>query len=234
MSKDGFVLSMGDEIPEDTEDLHPYRPNVDLSNDQMIKLLNMEEFGEDDDENVTDADAMSPWTISFSKIKSKSHDLTKDGKVMKLIKRDGIGEVIPANSMVTIHYGGYFEYQDEPYDSTYAQGHPISYRLREGGLIPGLDLGISTMKKHEIACFVIHPEYAFGELGCEPLVPANAEVLFIVYLIDYVDGGAADNIQNLSAEERLQFKNAKVAAARYIHIAADSYKRRKTRQAIRE
>lgn len=236
MSDDGVVIDMSEDISTQAHEPYPYRPNVSLTNDEMIRLLNMEEFGEDDGEERLDtAEAMMPWSISFDKVKAKSQDITDgQGKIMKLVKQNGVGDVVAPDSLVIIHYGGYFEHQDEPFDSTFARGHPGRYRLNQGELLWGLEIGIRTMRKHETACFVIHPDFAYGELGCVPLVPPNAEVLFIVNIVDVIDGASAETLENLSVEERSQFRNVKIRAVALIKTAAESFKRQNARQAIRE
>lgn len=43
-----------------------------------------------------------------------------------------------------------------------------------GGLIVGLDLAVSSMKKGELARYIIRPQYAFGEMGTPPRIPKDA------------------------------------------------------------
>ena len=43
-----------------------------------------------------------------------------------------------------------------------------------GGLIVGLDLAVSSMKKGELARVIIRPQYAFGEMGTPPRIPKDA------------------------------------------------------------
>ncbi|XP_043267445.1 inactive peptidyl-prolyl cis-trans isomerase FKBP6 [Venturia canescens] len=234
MSEEGLVLDMADELGEEEADPIAYNRNVHLTNDEVIKFLNMEEFAEEDEDNSHDlGEVMSPWCISFDKIKAKSEDLLGDGKITKLIRQTGVGNDAGYNSLVTVHYGGYFEHQDEPFDSTFAFGAPRKYNIGQGELIWGLDYGISTMKKHETAVFVIHPDYAWGELGCLPLIPESAEVVFIVRVLDVMEGGSDDTITNSNGEAR-KFKQVRIRAMALIKTAAESVKRNKPRQAIRE
>lgn len=234
MSDEGLIIDMGDELEEESIELVNYNKNVHLTNDEMIKLLNMEEFAEDDEKETQDlGDIMSPWSISFDKIRAKSEDLLGDGKIMKLIRQNGVGEVAGQGCLVTVHYGGYFEHQDEPFDSTFAYGTPRKYHLGEGELIWGLEYGMTTMRKHETAVFVIHPDYAWGALGCLPLIPESAEVVFIVRVLDIMEGASVEGPLNGNLETK-QFKHAKIRAMAFIKTAAESIKRNKVRQAIRE
>ena len=41
-------------------------------------------------------------------------------------------------------------------------------------ILPGLSVGISSMRRGEKSRFLLSPKYAFKELGCPPRVPQNA------------------------------------------------------------
>ena len=43
-----------------------------------------------------------------------------------------------------------------------------------------LELGIITMRKTEIARFLVKPEYAFGKMGCPPRIPPDATSRLLV------------------------------------------------------
>ena len=150
---------------------------------------------------------------------------------MKIVKREGIGEVIPENAQVSVRYIGYFEHQDEPFDASYNRGSaPDLLQLGQGAMIPGLEVALSSMRKHEISVFLIKPEYAYGELGCLPRIPGNQEVLFIVHVKDFTAGELTS--QNLSAEERKLFYNVEQTAKKIIATACENFKRGRIKQAI--
>lgn len=154
---------------------------------------------------------------------------------MKLTRREGVGEKVPEGAQVSIKYIGYFEYQDEPFDSSYAHGSgPDVFRLGQGQVIPGLELGISTMRKHEISVFLIKADYAYGPLGCQPRIPPNQEVLFAVYLTDFVDHGTDETFENMSVEEQKLFSVVKKRVLTMMVNGNENYRKEKTRQAIRE
>uniref|UniRef100_A0A3B5AF47 peptidylprolyl isomerase n=1 Tax=Stegastes partitus TaxID=144197 RepID=A0A3B5AF47_9TELE len=44
--------------------------------------------------------------------------------------------------------------------------------------LAGLELGLLTMKKGEFSRFLLQPRYAYGDMGCPPLIPAAAAVLY--------------------------------------------------------
>lgn len=64
--------------------------------------------------------------------------------------------------------------------------------------LAGLDLCLLTMKKGEFSRFLLEPQYAYGDLGCPPLIPAAAVVLYEIQIIDYLDSGQVDDFIALS------------------------------------
>lgn len=49
------------------------------------------------------------------------------------------------------------------------------------------------MKKGEFSRFLFEPQYAYGDLGCPPLIPAFAVVLYEVHILDFLDSGQVDD-----------------------------------------
>lgn len=153
---------------------------------------------------------------------------------MKLVKQKGVGPTIPSNGKVSIKYVGYFEYMDEPFDSSFIRGRSETFYLGQGMLIPGLEIAILSMQKYEIAVFIIHPDLAYGKYGCAPRIPPNAEILFIVHLIDFVDNESINVVENLSIEERKIFANTVKGVQAKFNTAKFNFKMHKIKQAIRE
>ncbi|KAK0166176.1 hypothetical protein PV328_004618 [Microctonus aethiopoides] len=237
MADDGLTFDFGDEFKDDIDDRYKYNPNVNITDDDLIKFMNLELSDDEDTQDTLDnSNKNSPISLglNFDKVKEKMVDLTPDGKIKKLIRQNGVGEVVPQESLVTIKYSGYFEGQDDPYDSSHMRGSPDRYRLNQGNLIWGLDVAIQSMKKQEVSIFWIHPDYAYGELGCLPLVPPKAEVMFIVQLIDYLDNGSADTGENLDREQRNIFAQVKKYVNHLLVSGADNFKHGKYRNAIRD
>lgn len=63
----------------------------------------------------------------------------------------------------------------------------------------GLELGLRTMKKGEFSRFLFEPEYAYGDIGCPPFIPASATILYEVQLLDFLDSGQVDEFLSMSA-----------------------------------
>lgn len=70
--------------------------------------------------------------------------------------------------------------------------------------LAGLELGLLTMKKGEFSRFLLQPQYAYGEMGCPPFIPAAAVVLYEVQILDYLDSGQVDDFIAMSLVGRLQ------------------------------
>lgn len=54
-----------------------------------------------------------------------------------------------------------------------------------GLVIKGWDLGISSMKKGEVSVFIVHPRYAYGDMGYPPAIPPFTPLLFEIELFDW-------------------------------------------------
>lgn len=101
----------------------------------------------------------------FETLAAKMENVTEDGLVKKRVLRKGIGDQIPDLAQVTIDYNAYVEYNDEPFDSTYARKHRFTFRLNQGGVLPGMNAGVGTMRMNEKAQFLVGYQYAYGPHG---------------------------------------------------------------------
>ena len=74
---------------------------------------------------------ISPQT-PFEKMAVGMEDLTGDRGVLKKVLEHGSGPVVPNGAMVTVHYNGYLEYSDEPYDSSRLRNQEQHFKLGRG------------------------------------------------------------------------------------------------------
>ena len=51
--------------------------------------------------------------------------------------------------------------------------------------IRGLEVGVTTMTRNEVAILRCRSDYAYGQAGKEPDVPPNATLVFQVELLDF-------------------------------------------------
>ncbi|XP_053201328.1 inactive peptidyl-prolyl cis-trans isomerase FKBP6-like [Panonychus citri] len=124
-----------------------------------------------------------------------------ENQVYKKIIKPGIGSGLRRKNAILFHCNGYIEGSDEPFDSSILRGRPILHRLDRQDLLPGLMIGILSMRLHEKAEILIKPDYGFGELGCPPRIPANATIIYIVEIMKIFEEGSLADYELMTNEE---------------------------------
>ncbi|XP_050438501.1 inactive peptidyl-prolyl cis-trans isomerase FKBP6 [Adelges cooleyi] len=159
-------------------------PNMDNPEDNFFRSYDQKEVSEFLNFSLLGEEGKN--IEPFAELASRMTDITGDRKVLKEITEEGVGQIVPEDSIVMVHYIAHFENIVEPFDVTYLHGkRPHRYTLSTGELLPGLEIAIKTMRKGEHARFLIHPDLAYKELGCPPRIPANATIHFEVDLVNY-------------------------------------------------
>lgn len=88
---------------------------------------------------------------------------------------------------VKVNYTGWLEEngaQGAKFDSSADHGVPFSFTVGAGQVIKGWDEGVSMMAVGEKTRFVIPAALAYGEKGVEGAIPANANLIFEVELLE--------------------------------------------------
>ncbi|XP_004620930.2 inactive peptidyl-prolyl cis-trans isomerase FKBP6 [Sorex araneus] len=137
-------------------------------------------------------------------------DISGDRGVLKDVIREGVGELVTPDASVLVKYSGYLEHMDKPFDSNCSRKTPRLMKLGEDITLWGMELGLLTMRRGELARFLFTPTYAYGALGCPPLIPPNTTVLFEIELLDFLDSAESDKFCALTAEQQGQFPLQKV------------------------
>eukprot|EP00092_Neocalanus_flemingeri_P015889 GFUD01017206.1.p1 GENE.GFUD01017206.1~~GFUD01017206.1.p1 ORF type:complete len:476 (-),score=199.32 GFUD01017206.1:136-1563(-) len=168
---------------------------------EEIEKLLAERQVEDEEEDLAENENLSEFEAAMRKMKDISGG---DGGVMKRVVLDGLQTPgsVPADSTITIHYSLQLEGQDEPFDSSVLRGRPERYKLGDGQLIEGLEVGVRTMKKGEKAQFLIDWMYAYGQYGCPPRIPPRTACMALVELLDFVEEGQAEALLAMGVEDR--------------------------------
>lgn len=94
----------------------------------------------------------------------------------------GDGTEARPNRRVTVHYIGWFP-DGKAFDSTLADGEPVSFVLGQREVIRGWDEGIRGMKEGGRRKLVIPPGLAYGRRGLDEVVPSNAVLVFEIQQI---------------------------------------------------
>ncbi|XP_075928725.1 inactive peptidyl-prolyl cis-trans isomerase FKBP6 isoform X2 [Petromyzon marinus] len=163
-------------------------------------------LGIDDNDAANKEDDLSP----FQKIARNMVDLTGNGGVLKIVLQKGSGDIVPELSAVRVNYNAYLEYSDEPYDSSHLRKEESRLWLSKGAVMPGLEVGLLTMCKGELARFLVRSDYAYGALGCPPRIPPNSTLLLEVELLGFIDCINVDDYYTMTPEERKRLKLEKV------------------------
>jgi len=115
----------------------------------------------------------------------KDEDISGDGGIIKTIIKEGTGWEKPEKgSDVKVHYVGTL-LDGTLFDSSRTSGKEFDFVVGVGQVIKGWDKGVATMKKGEIAKFVIKPDYGYGANGAGDKIPPNATLVFEVELISF-------------------------------------------------
>jgi len=131
-----------------------------------------------------------------------AQDLTGDGGVLKEIITPGVGEDVPTKgSDVKVHYVGTLT-NGSKFDSSRDRNEPFNFKLGQGQVIKGWDIGVATMKRNEVAKLTIKPEYGYGSRDSGS-IPANSTLIFEVELIDWDDEQDISTLRNKSFTQKV-------------------------------
>ena len=67
-------------------------------------------------------------------MREKMTAITDDKGVYKMVVKKGTGDIVTPGAICRIHYNGYLEYRDEPFDSTRLRNRQQQIRLGESML----------------------------------------------------------------------------------------------------
>lgn len=120
---------------------------------------------------------------------SNKIDITEDGGVFKEIlvnAPDDAPSPKQGQNVFVLYEGRLLD--GKVFDSSLNKSNPFSFKLGEGQVIRGWDIGVQSMKQGEKAQFTLSPEYAYGESGAGGAIPPNATLVFDIELLSFTDG----------------------------------------------
>ncbi|KAH3889949.1 inactive peptidyl-prolyl cis-trans isomerase FKBP6-like [Dreissena polymorpha] len=178
-----------EEAPCDEELEYEYHKH-----DVYNHLLHVEEEEEEEDDECT----------LFEKLARKMEDIcpSQDKGILKQVLRPGSGPTVTEGSLCRMHFNIYTEHGDEPFDSTRLRNKIAKLCQGRGEMIEGLDVGLATMRKGEVARFLIKPDYALGKMGAPPRIPENATLLAEVELLSFVEQADIDDYFEMTEEQK--------------------------------
>ncbi|KAK5853123.1 hypothetical protein PBY51_006940 [Eleginops maclovinus] len=150
------------------------------------------------EQRLRTTDSPSP----FEQLRLHMNDVLGDQGILKEVLQPGDGPPVPENASVIAHYSGFLDYNEWPFETTKNLKYPRMMKLGKDVTLAGLELGLMTMRKGEFSRFLLQPQYAYGEMGCPPLVPAAAVILYEIHILDFLDSGQVDDFVAMSPEEQ--------------------------------
>lgn len=111
----------------------------------------------------------------------KTYEVQKSSEI-KIVVEDlvlGDGAEATAESVITINYHGTLAKDGKVFDSTKGK-EPATFPLQR--LIPGWQAGIPGMKIGGLRRLTIPYQFAYGEQGAGDVIPAKADLVFLIEL----------------------------------------------------
>lgn len=100
-----------------------------------------------------------------------------------IIEEQGTGTKAAKHRHVSVHYTGMLT-DGTFFDSSHEREQPISFQLGMGKVIKGWDEGIALLNVGGKARLIIPYFLAYGDAGRPPVIPAKANLIFDVELVD--------------------------------------------------
>jgi len=94
----------------------------------------------------------------------------------------GSGASPQTGQTVVVHYTGWLT-NGTKFDSSVDRGQPFSFVIGTGKVIKGWDEGVASMKVGGKRRLIIPPDLGYGAGGYPPIIPANAQLIFDVELL---------------------------------------------------
>ncbi|KAJ9122177.1 FK506-binding protein 1 [Naganishia onofrii] len=96
----------------------------------------------------------------------------------------GDGQNFPKKGdTVTMHYVGTLASNGSKFDSSRDRGQPFVTAIGVGRVIRGWDEGVPQLSLGQKAKLICSPDYAYGDRGFPPVIPASATLVFEVELL---------------------------------------------------
>jgi len=111
----------------------------------------------------------------------KSEAVTLESGLKYQIQKAGTGKTAQVGDTVAVHYTGQLE-DGTTFDSSVGK-QPFAFTLGQNRVIKGWEQGVVGMKEGEVRILAIPAALGYGAQGNPPAIPANANLLFQVELL---------------------------------------------------
>jgi FKBP-type peptidyl-prolyl cis-trans isomerase FkpA len=111
---------------------------------------------------------------------AKTFTTTESGLMYRIL-REGTGAKPTARQKVEVHYHGWLD-NEKVFDSSYDRGESISFGLNQ--VIAGWTEGMQQVGQGGMIELQIPAKLGYGARGAPPVIPANAQLHFLVELLD--------------------------------------------------
>ncbi|MBA2538511.1 MAG: FKBP-type peptidyl-prolyl cis-trans isomerase [Deltaproteobacteria bacterium] len=111
-----------------------------------------------------------------------SGTLQVDRDVRYIDEKVGTGASPVSGKPVTVHYSGWLT-DGKKFDSSVDRGDPIKFNFDGGQVIPGWDIGLSSMKVGGKRRIIIPANLAYGDREMGDAIPPGSMLVFDVELV---------------------------------------------------
>ena len=108
-------------------------------------------------------------------------DLTSDQGIKKELITPGQGRKVETGDILAVEYSARIVG-----DKVFAAGDKKQFILKDGTMIKGWDLSVSSMQVGEKAKFVVNSKYGYGIAGVPPVIPGNADLELTIKVLAWL------------------------------------------------
>ena len=96
----------------------------------------------------------------------------------------GSGPAVQRDDILLVHYRGRLASNGKEFDSSFSRHQPYKFTLGRDPVIDGWKRGFDGMRVGTKATLHIPAALGYGKRGMPPFIPADADLIFEVHLVD--------------------------------------------------